>query len=72
MRTRELKNHLTGRKCPNVGCKGDMRDTIINFGENCNSNVFEMAENNHYCADLCLAMGSSMRLGHVTPMPIGV
>jgi len=49
-----------------------MRDTIIYFGENCNKDVFDSAFNSHIQADLCLTMGSSMRLEHVTPMPCGV
>ena len=72
VKNRELKNHYTGRTCPQAGCNGKMRDTIINFGENCDENVFDLAQQSHFAADLCLAMGSSMRLGHVTPMPIGV
>lgn len=29
-----MHNHGTGRKCENPNCKGDLHDTIINFGEN--------------------------------------
>ena len=72
VKNKDLKKHYTGRTCPQAACKGKMRDTIINFGESCNSNVFDLAFQSHSCADLCLAMGTSMRLGHVTPMPIGV
>ena len=67
-----LKNHYTGRDCIQKGCKGKFRDTIIAFGEYCNENIFNLAIESHLKADLCLAMGSSMRLGHVTPMPVGV
>lgn len=28
-----LNNHLTGRKCDTPGCGGDLKDTIIQFGE---------------------------------------
>jgi NAD-dependent SIR2 family protein deacetylase len=72
VKNRDLKGHYTGRNCSQNKCPGKMRDTIINFGENCNDVVFDLATNSHLCADLCLAMGSSMRLGHVTPMPCGV
>ena len=72
VRNRTLKGHLTGRKCFNAGCKGDFNDTGVAFGEYCNPDVFALAEMSHDQADLCLAMGTSMRLGHVTPMPIGV
>ena len=29
--------HMTGRKCDNPKCKGDLKDTIINFGEGLNN-----------------------------------
>ena len=28
-----LRNHLTGRKCDDSKCKGNLKDTIIHFGE---------------------------------------
>ena len=28
-----LRNHLTGRKCDDVRCGGNLKDTIIHFGE---------------------------------------
>lgn len=28
-----LRNHLTGRKCDDVQCGGNLKDTIIHFGE---------------------------------------
>lgn len=27
-------DHKTGRKCDNINCLGDLKDSIINFGEN--------------------------------------
>merc|ERR1711985_70688 len=65
----ELKKHYTGRTCK---CKGKFKDTVINFGESCNLKIYDACYQSHQEADLCLAMGSSMQLGHVTPMPIGV
>lgn len=67
-----VKDHRTGRKCPNPGCGGEFRDTIINFGENCNDAIFTLGVHNHAIADLCVVAGTSCRLGHVTPMPISV
>jgi len=29
-----LHNHLTGRQCDDSNCKGNLKDTIIHFGEN--------------------------------------
>jgi len=36
-------DHKTGRKCDNPACKGDLYDSIINFGENLNDNVWNRA-----------------------------
>jgi len=30
----KVHDHQTGRKCPDAKCKGDLKDSIINFGEN--------------------------------------
>lgn len=41
-RTRTAKNvhdHKTTRKCDNPNCKGDLYDSIINFGENLDEKV---------------------------------
>ena len=41
-----VHEHKTGRKCDNHLCGGDLKDTIINFGENLNPNILELAEVN--------------------------
>lgn len=56
------KEHLTGRKCDDPKCKGALKDTIINFGENLNENILNMGFAHGYEADLMLAVGSSMRV----------
>jgi NAD-dependent SIR2 family protein deacetylase len=58
------KAHKTGRKCDNIKCKGDLADTIINFGENLNETILNLGYAHGYEADLMLCLGSSMR---VTP-----
>lgn len=30
----KVHDHKTSRKCDNPSCKGDLYDSIINFGEN--------------------------------------
>ena len=35
----KVHDHLTGRRCDNPECKGELQDTIINFGENLNSRI---------------------------------
>lgn len=37
-----VHEHKTGRKCDNPNCDGDLKDTIINFGENLNDNILEL------------------------------
>jgi NAD-dependent SIR2 family protein deacetylase len=53
-------DHRTGRKCNK--CGGDLYDSIINFKENLPEKAlkdgFEHAEQ----ADVCLVMGSSLRV----------
>lgn len=39
-----VHEHKTGRKCEVPGCNGDLKDTIINFGENLNPNIFDLAQ----------------------------
>ena len=46
--TSEIRNAQTckayknGRKCDNSKCKGDLEDTIINFGENLNDPILNI------------------------------
>mmetsp|Transcript_12432 Transcript_12432/g.15876 ORF Transcript_12432/g.15876 Transcript_12432/m.15876 type:complete len:145 (+) Transcript_12432:373-807(+) len=61
--------HRTGRKCESPGCSGHLKDTIINFNENLNPNILELGEQNCSHADLCLAMGSSLRVSPANGMP---
>lgn len=39
----KVTEHLTGRKCDTPGCNGDLKDTIINFGEKLNIPIMEGA-----------------------------
>ena len=64
-----VHEHKTIRKCDNSSCKGDLYDSIVNFGENLPereiNESFEHAEK----ADLCLAMGSSLRVTPAANIP---
>lgn len=66
----KVHDHLTGRKCDNSACKGNLKDTIINFNENLNSNILDLAMQNCEVADLCLCMGSSLRVSPASDMPV--
>jgi NAD-dependent SIR2 family protein deacetylase len=62
-RTRNKKvfdDHLTGRKCDNRECSGDLFDTIVNFGEGINKPLLKRAAQESEKSDLCIALGSSL------------
>ena len=65
-------NHHTGRLCSKKKCKGRLRDTIVNFGDNLHENVCgglpratEMANR----ADLCLTLGTSLTVSPANSLP---
>lgn len=62
------KEHKTGRKCDNKACKGDLEDSIINFGENLREEILNLGYAHGYEADLMLAMGSSLRVNPAAAM----
>ena len=35
------KEHFTGRNCDDPKCKGKLKDTIINFGENLREHIID-------------------------------
>jgi NAD-dependent SIR2 family protein deacetylase len=61
-----VHDHETGRKCV---CGGELYDSIINFGENLPERELNEGFENSYKADLCLAMGSSLRVTPAANMP---
>lgn len=62
-------DHRTGRKCGIESCGGPLKDTIINFGENLPEKPLNDADVNSRKSDLCLAMGSSLRVTPACLMP---
>ena len=74
-RTRNNKSvhsHGTGRKCDDPKCRGELQDSIINFGENLPQSELENGFLNAGKADLCLSMGSSLRVTPAADMPLEV
>ena len=65
----KVHSHETGRKCDNPECRGDLVDTIINFGENLNDQILTTSFHNGEIADVCLAMGSSLRVTPAANIP---
>ena len=51
-------HHHTGRKCDKRECRGSLKDSIINFGENLPSDELEKAFRHAENADLCLVLGN--------------
>ena len=54
--------HKTGRKCENPKCRGDLCDTIVNFGESLRGEDIERGTMEGLAADLMLCLGSSLRV----------
>lgn len=65
----KVHDHKTSRKCDDPDCRGQLIDTIINFGENLDENILNSGFGNCRSADLCLAMGSSLRVTPAADMP---
>jgi NAD-dependent SIR2 family protein deacetylase len=71
-RVREAQNvhdHKTSRFCDNPKCKGQLIDSIINFGDNLPKRELEEGFAHGKKADVCLAMGSSLRVTPAANMP---
>lgn len=65
----KVHDHKTGRKCEDPNCKGSLADSIINFGENLPEKDINDGFEHSAKADLCLAMGSSLRVTPAANMP---
>lgn len=65
---RGVFDHATGRGCES--CGGMLYDTIINFGENLPIKALEDGFNHGKEADLCLVLGSSLRVTPAAKMPL--
>ncbi len=64
-----VKVHVTGRLCDDPACRGKLRDTIINFGENLPEYELDCAEYHSKRADLCIALGSSLTVTPAADFP---
>lgn len=62
-------NHNTSRKCDNPSCQGQLQDSIINFGENLPEGELHKAFDNAQKADLCIVLGSSLRVRPACQVP---
>ena len=64
------KEHKTGRKCDDPNCGGDLKDSIINFGEPLIGSIMDGAYSESAKADCHICMGSSMRVSPANLLPI--
>ena len=63
-------DHMTGRKCDDLNCQGDLYDSIINFGENLPEKQLQNAYIHSKKSDLMLCLGSSLRVSPANTMPL--
>jgi len=67
--TQSPHDHKTTRKCDDPSCKGQLYDTIINFGDRLSERELNEGYANSRMADVCLTMGSSLRVYPAAYMP---
>jgi NAD-dependent SIR2 family protein deacetylase len=53
-------NHYTGRLCDKPECRGPLKDSIINFGENLPDDELNKAFDHAEKADVCLVLGKTL------------
>eukprot|EP00736_Rhodelphis_marinus_P014409 Rmarinus@m.27648 len=64
-----VHQHGTGRFCENSGCRGELQDSIINFGENLPETELHNGTMHHKMADVCVVFGSSLRVTPAADLP---
>ncbi len=60
---------MTSRLCDDPTCRGVLYDSIINFGENLPERELTAAMEHSKKADLCIVLGSSLRVRPACLMP---
>lgn len=66
-------NHYTGRLCDTGRCKGKLRDTIVNFGDDLHPMLcggLWKASRKCRHADLCLTLGTSLTVYPASDLPL--
>lgn len=66
---RAVHDHLTGRRCDDPQCGGPLVDSIINFNEDLPDDELEKAFDSAELADLCIVLGSSLRVFPAADVP---
>ena len=70
--SRAVHDHLTGRHCDNLKCGGPLVDSIINFNEDLPEDELQKGFENAELADLCIVLGSSLRVYPAADIPGGM
>ena len=60
---------MTSRLCDDPNCRGVLYDSIINFGENLPERELTAAMEHSKKAELCIVLGSSLRVRPACLMP---
>lgn len=66
-------NHHTGRKCRHGNCRGKLKDTIVNFGDDLHPYVcggFIKAQKMFRCSDVSLCLGTSLSVQPSCSLPL--
>eukprot|EP01084_Bolivina_argentea_P091412 164568_1 len=64
-----VHDHFTGRYCSISKCNGQLKDTIINFGESPHEIALELGFEHSQKADLFLCLGSSLTIKPACDIP---
>ncbi|EFC48343.1 silent information regulator family protein, partial [Naegleria gruberi] len=64
---KDYRTHITGRKC---SCGGDLKDTIIHFGENLPEKDLLQSVAHSKAADLAIVLGTSMKVSPACNLPL--
>ncbi|CAF1434199.1 unnamed protein product [Adineta steineri] len=62
-------DHYTDRQCDKPDCRGRLKDSLINFGENLPEDELNKAFNHAEKADVCLVLGSSLTVTPASDIP---
>ncbi|CAF4352135.1 unnamed protein product, partial [Rotaria sp. Silwood2] len=64
-----IRSHSTGRQCDKRNCRGRLKDSIIDFGEDLPQDALGKTFDHAEQADLCLALGSSLTVTLAANIP---
>lgn len=67
--SKKVHDHRTGRKCDDLKCRGLLVDSIINFGEDLPEKELEKGFDEAEKSDLCIVLGSSLRVTPAADIP---